>query len=126
MAMLRELATAAGSRGMCGGQALDIDATGAVSPLHVEELERLHALKTGALLRASVRLGAIAAGVDAGTRERLDRFADALGLAFQVRDDLLDVEGDSATPGKTAGKDAEQDKRSEEHTYELKSLRRNA
>src|SRR3546814_6204342 len=64
-AMLRELAAAAGSHGMCGGQALDIDATGSVSPLGVEELERLHALKTGALLRASVRLGAIAAGVDA-------------------------------------------------------------
>src|SRR3546814_14349388 len=73
MAMLRELATAAGSRGMCGGQALDIDATGAVSPLHVEELERLHALKNGALLRASVRMGAIAAGVDADTPESLDR-----------------------------------------------------
>ena len=57
-----------------------------------------------------MRLGAIAAGVDAATRERLDRFADALGLAFQIRDDLLDVEGDSATLGKTPGKDAEQDK----------------
>ncbi|MDN5782838.1 MAG: polyprenyl synthetase family protein, partial [Luteimonas sp.] len=74
------------------------------------ELEHLHALKTGALLRASVRLGAIVAGVDVDTRERLDHFADALGLAFQVRDDLLDVEGDSATLGKTPGKDAEQDK----------------
>jgi len=108
--MLRELAIAAGARGMCGGQALDIDATGTARPLRIDELERLHALKTGALLRASVRLGAIAAGVDAATRERLDRYADALGLAFQVRDDLLDVEGDSATLGKTAGKDAAQDK----------------
>src|SRR5690606_23711713 len=78
--------------------------------LRVDELERLHALKTGALLRASVRLGAIAAGVDVAARASLDRFADALGLAFQVRDDLLDVEGDSATLGKTAGKDAAQDK----------------
>jgi farnesyl diphosphate synthase len=110
IAMLGELAFAAGSRGMCGGQALDIDATGAARRLHVGELERLHALKTGALLRASVRLGAIAAGVDAADRASLDRFADALGLAFQVRDDLLDVEGDSATLGKTAGKDAAQDK----------------
>ncbi|MGN7725770.1 farnesyl diphosphate synthase [Luteimonas sp. 22616] len=110
IAMLQELALAAGSRGMCGGQALDIDATGAAQRLHVDELERLHALKTGALLRASVRLGAIAADIDAAARTSLDRFADALGLAFQVRDDLLDVEGDSATLGKTAGKDAAQDK----------------
>jgi len=110
IAMLQELALATGSRGMCGGQALDIDATGAAQRLRVDELERLHALKTGALLRASVRLGAIAAGVDAAARASLDRFADALGLAFQVRDDLLDVEGDSATLGKTAGKDAAQDK----------------
>lgn len=110
IAMLQELALAAGSRGMCGGQALDIDATGAAQHLRVDELECLHALKTGALLRASVRLGAIAASVDAAARASLDRFADALGLAFQVRDDLLDVEGDSATLGKTAGKDAAQDK----------------
>jgi len=108
--MLRELAVAAGARGMCGGQALDIDATGGARVLRIDELEHLHALKTGALLRASVRLGAIAAGVDADTRAQLDRYADALGLAFQVRDDLLDVEGDSATLGKTAGKDAAQDK----------------
>ena len=112
VAMLRELATASGSRGMCGGQALDIDATGASASamLDIAALERLHALKTGALLRASVRLGAIAAGADSVAREQLDRYADALGLAFQIRDDLLDVEGDSATLGKTAGKDAEQDK----------------
>ncbi len=108
VAMLAELATAAGARGMCGGQALDIDATG--REIAVGELLRLHALKTGALLRAAVRLGAIAAAVDDATRVRLDRFADALGLAFQVRDDLLDVEGDSATLGKTAGKDIAQDK----------------
>ena len=108
--MLRELALAAGSRGMCGGQALDIEATGAAERFGVDELEDLHALKTGALLRASVRLGAIAAGVDASARAALDRYADALGLAFQVRDDLLDVEGDSATLGKTAGKYAAQDK----------------
>jgi len=103
VAMLAELAHAAGVHGMCGGQALDMDATG--HSIDADTLLRLHALKTGALLRAAVRLGAIAAGVDAATRAQLDAYADALGLAFQVRDDLLDVEGDSATLGKTAGKD---------------------
>ncbi|KGQ20703.1 Geranylgeranyl pyrophosphate synthase [Lysobacter dokdonensis DS-58] len=107
--MLAELARASGVVGMCGGQALDIDATGGAA-ITVAELERLHAMKTGALLRASVRMGAIAAGADADTRAHLDTFADALGLAFQVRDDLLDVEGDSASLGKTAGKDAAQQK----------------
>lgn len=108
--MLRELAAAAGAQGMCGGQALDLAAAGVDDAITPAALEHLHALKTGALLRASVRLGAMAAGVDAATRSRLDAFADALGLAFQIRDDLLDVEGDSATLGKTAGKDAAQDK----------------
>ena len=108
VAMLRELSVAAGARGMCGGQALDIDATG--NAIDADELQRLHALKTGALLRASVRLGSIAAAVDAATMQRLDIFADALGLAFQIRDDLLDVESDSATLGKTAGKDIAQAK----------------
>jgi farnesyl diphosphate synthase len=108
VAMLRELASAAGARGMCGGQALDIDATG--RRIAIGELQRLHALKTGALLRAAVRLGALAAAVDADTCGRLDRFADALGLGFQIRDDLLDIEGDSATLGKTAGKDIARDK----------------
>ncbi len=106
--MLGELARAAGVHGMCGGQALDIDATG--RRIAAGALERLHALKTGALLRAAVRLGAIAAGADAPARARLDDFAEALGLAFQVRDDLLDVEGDSAVLGKTAGKDQASDK----------------
>jgi farnesyl diphosphate synthase len=106
--MLRELAAAAGVHGMCGGQALDLDATG--RDIDAGALQRLHALKTGVLLRASVRLGAIAAGADAAARATLDRYADALGLAFQVRDDLLDIEGDSATLGKTAGKDQAQAK----------------
>ena len=108
VALLRELAQAAGASGMCGGQALDIDATGRRIDIH--QLERLHAMKTGALLRASVRMGAIAAGADESQRLTLDRYADALGLAFQIRDDLLDIEGDSATLGKTAGKDVAQDK----------------
>src|SRR5690606_25689827 len=93
---------------LCGGQAFDLAATGTAIP--GESLERLHALKTGALLRAAVRLGAIAAGGDTQARQGLDTFAQALGLAFQIRDDLLDIEGDSATLGKTAGKDVAQDK----------------
>ena len=109
VAALRELAVAAGVRGMCGGQALDLDATGQALP-DVDALQRLHALKTGALLRASVRMGARFAGVDADVANRLDNFADALGLAFQIRDDLLDIESDSATLGKTAGKDQAQAK----------------
>ncbi|MEO7258235.1 MAG: farnesyl diphosphate synthase [Luteimonas sp.] len=110
VAMLHELSVAAGARGMCGGQALDIDATGDAATISVTALQRLHALKTGVLLRASVRLGAIAAGVDREARVGLDTFADALGLAFQIRDDLLDVEADDVALGKTAGKDVEQGK----------------
>jgi len=109
VAMLAELAGASGMRGMCGGQALDIDATGGAM-LQLDALQRLHAMKTGALIRSAVRMGAMAAHADLETRQRLDVFADALGLAFQVRDDLLDVEGDSASLGKTAGKDAAQGK----------------
>jgi len=110
LALLKTLADAAGAAGMCGGQALDLAATGRSADVDVDALQRLHALKTGALLRAAVRMGAIAAGVDPDTRERLDVFADALGLAFQIQDDLLDIEGDSATLGKTAGKDLAQAK----------------
>jgi len=105
---VRELAAASGAAGMCGGQALDIDATGKAQPL--PQLERMHALKTGALIRAAVRMGALAGGADAATLARLDGFAAALGLAFQVRDDLLDVEASSEQLGKTAGKDAVQAK----------------
>ena len=115
IAMVAELARASGGAGMCGGQALDIDATGTAAPdltqdARLAALERMHALKTGALLRAAVRLGALAAGADSKTRSQLDRYADALGLAFQIRDDLLDVEADTSALGKTAGKDAAQHK----------------
>jgi farnesyl diphosphate synthase len=108
--LLRTLAVASGAAGMCGGQALDLDATGNGRTISVAGLERLHSLKTGALIRAAVRMGALCGGASADELERLDRYADALGLAFQVRDDLLDIEGDSATLGKTAGKDVAQDK----------------
>jgi farnesyl diphosphate synthase len=108
VAMLAELAQASGISGMCGGQALDLDATG--KKISLAELQRLHAMKTGALLRCAVRLGALSANADTATQHALDRYADALGLAFQIKDDLLDIESDSATLGKTAGKDLLQDK----------------
>jgi geranylgeranyl pyrophosphate synthase len=109
IAMLRTLGTACGAEGMAGGQAFDLSAVG--KKLSLDELERMHAYKTGALIRASVRLGALAAGcTDNALLERLDRYGHAVGLAFQVRDDILDVEGESAVIGKTAGKDAAADK----------------
>ena len=108
IAWIGALADATGAAGMCGGQALDMAATG--GSLALEELQRLHALKTGALIRCAVRCGALAGDPDAATIARLDAYADALGIAFQVRDDILDVEGDSAQLGKTAGKDAAQAK----------------
>jgi len=104
----RVLGRACGAEGMAGGQALDLAAVGRT--LSLAELEHMHACKTGALIRASVRLGALSAGANATTLDILDRYADALGLAFQVRDDILDVEGDAAVIGKTAGKDAAADK----------------
>ncbi|WAC63387.1 polyprenyl synthetase family protein [Pseudoxanthomonas sp. SL93] len=105
---LATLAQASGAGGMCGGQALDIDATGTQQTL--EQLQRMHALKTGALIRAAVRMGALAGNADAAALARLDTFATALGLAFQVRDDILDIEGSSEQLGKTAGKDVAQAK----------------
>jgi farnesyl diphosphate synthase len=108
IALVGELALASGIQGMCAGQALDMEATGRA--LRLTELESLHSLKTGALIRAAVRMGAIAAGAPEQSRAGLDRYASALGLAFQIRDDVLDVEGDAAQLGKTAGKDAAQGK----------------
>ncbi|WP_132000099.1 (2E,6E)-farnesyl diphosphate synthase [Dokdonella fugitiva] len=104
LAMLRTLAGACGSHGMAGGQAFDLAAVGHV--LDASELERMHVHKTGALIRASVRLGALAAGVrDADTLDALETYGHSIGLAFQIRDDLLDIEADTAQLGKTAGKD---------------------
>lgn len=109
IAMLRTLGAACGAEGMAGGQAFDLSAVGI--KLSLDELERMHAYKTGALIRASVRLGALAAGCrDDALLQRLDRYGHAVGLAFQVRDDILDIEGESAVIGKTAGKDAAADK----------------
>jgi farnesyl diphosphate synthase len=109
LAMVRLLAQASGSAGMCGGQAIDLDSVGI--SLTLEQLERMHQLKTGALLRASVVLGALA-GKDLSEEElnALNSYARAIGLAFQVVDDVLDATADSATLGKTAGKDAADNK----------------
>ncbi|KRE98595.1 geranyl transferase [Frateuria sp. Soil773] len=106
--MLRVLGRACGAEGMAGGQALDLAAVG--RRLGLAELEHMHACKTGALIRTAVRLGALASGADDAALDALDRYAYAVGLAFQVRDDILDVEGESAVIGKTAGKDAAADK----------------
>jgi farnesyl diphosphate synthase len=107
-ALMRELAHAIGTDGMCGGQAIDLDSTG--QSLSLAELETMHRKKTGALLLASVRMGAIAAGADAATLAALDGYGRAIGLAFQIVDDILDVEGSSEVLGKTAGKDAQRNK----------------
>jgi farnesyl diphosphate synthase len=107
-ALCRLLARAAGHEGMAGGQAIDLASVGYA--LGEDELRQMHRLKTGALLRCSVMLGAACAEPTDVARQALARYGDAIGLAFQVVDDILDVTADSATLGKTAGKDAAQDK----------------
>jgi farnesyl diphosphate synthase len=106
--MLALLAQSAGSRGMAGGQAIDLAAVG--KALTVEELEFMHIHKTGALIRAAVLLGAQVGGADDRALFQLSHFAGRVGLLFQVVDDILDAEASTATLGKTAGKDAAQNK----------------
>lgn len=104
LSMVRELAIASGVAGMCGGQALDLEAEG--KQVSLEQLEQIHRHKTGALIRAAVRLGALSAGAAGKTAlPLLDRYAECIGLAFQVQDDILDVIGDTATLGKRQGAD---------------------
>jgi farnesyl diphosphate synthase len=106
--MVKTLALAAGSRGMAGGQQIDLEATG--KTLDLPELEFMHIRKTGALIRAAVLLG-VACGSDAEPqKQKLDKYAKAIGLAFQVVDDVLDYDASTATLGKTAGKDSKQGK----------------
>ena len=104
LAMVEQLALAAGSRGMVGGQAIDLAAVG--GQLSIAELEDMHIHKTGALIRASVLLGAMASpALTAEKLEALDHYAKCIGLAFQVVDDILDVEGSTEVLGKTARAD---------------------
>ncbi len=102
--LVQSLAVAAGARGMVGGQALDIAAESAEAPLTLDEITRLQAGKTGALICWSAEAGARLAGADPAP---MRAYASALGLAFQIADDVLDVEGDAATTGKRVGKDAD-------------------
>jgi farnesyl diphosphate synthase len=106
--LCRLLARAAGYEGMAGGQAIDLASVGL--PLTEDELRAMHRMKTGALLQGSVMMGAECGAISADARAALRRYGAATGLAFQVVDDILDVTADSATLGKTAGKDAAADK----------------
>ncbi len=107
--MLQILAGAAGAAGMVGGQAIDLSATG--QQIDQQHLEQMHRHKTGALIRASVLLGALASGnADQQSMAQLSDYADAIGLAYQVQDDILDIVSDSQTLGKTQGSDQQQDK----------------
>lgn len=108
IAMVKVLAAAAGPRGMVGGQFIDIQATD--SDMTLAQLQAMHCLKTGALIRASLALGGIAAGASERQLAALDAYGVPIGLAFQVVDDILDVEGDTQTLGKTQGKDMEANK----------------
>ena len=102
--LIQLFAVACGSRGMAGGQAIDLDAVG--KQLSLPELEHMHILKTGALIRASVLMGAhCGRALSPGELDKLDRYGKCIGLAFQVVDDILDEEGDADTLGKTVGKD---------------------
>jgi geranylgeranyl pyrophosphate synthase len=108
LALISALAAASGPRGMVGGQAIDLGAV--QQQIGLDQLEAMHRLKTGALIRAAVRLGAIAAGASAPQLDAIDRYAAAIGLAFQVQDDILDITADTTTLGKQQGADLARDK----------------
>ncbi|MFL6605930.1 MAG: (2E,6E)-farnesyl diphosphate synthase [Steroidobacteraceae bacterium] len=125
LAMIRTLALAAGTAGMAGGQAVDLAAVG--QTLSVDAVENMHRRKTGALIKGSVLLGAIGAGIDSGPDfQALELFGDEIGLAFQIQDDILDVEGDPAVLGKTTGADAALSKPTYPSTVGLPAARNRA
>jgi farnesyl diphosphate synthase len=107
--IINTLAVSSGSRGMAGGQAIDLESVG--KELNVAQLENMHIHKTGALIRASVRMGALSKpGIDKAMLDKLDHYAKCIGLAFQIQDDILDVEADTETLGKTQGSDMARNK----------------
>ncbi len=106
--VIATLAGASGSHGMAGGQVMDLTATG--NGLTLAELENLHIHKTGALIRSSVLMGAMAASAETQQLQQLDHYGKCIGLAFQIVDDILDITGDTESLGKTGGKDAAQQK----------------
>ncbi|HSJ95996.1 MAG TPA: farnesyl diphosphate synthase, partial [Myxococcota bacterium] len=127
LAVIELMAEAAGAGGMVGGQALDLQAAAAgAAPLDAAGLGQMHAKKTGALLRASAAAGALMAGADAALLSAIDTYGWQIGLAFQIVDDILDVEGVSAVLGKTAGKDAAAGKPTYPALYGLDESRRQA
>ena len=120
---IRIVADAAGPCGMVGGQAIDLEAAGSARTFDAEGLRAMHARKTGALIRAAGLAGATMAGADGPQADAIGRYGSELGLAFQIVDDILDIEGASADLGKTAGKDAAADKPTYPALYGLDASR---
>lgn len=125
LSMLRLLANAAGTAGMAGGQAIDLESVG--HELSANAVENMHARKTGALIQGSVLIGAAGAGLAPGPQlEALRRYGADIGLAFQIQDDILDVEGDAGVLGKTTGADAARSKPTYPSTAGLEAARHRA
>jgi geranylgeranyl diphosphate synthase type II len=120
---LQTIAAAAGASGMVGGQAIDLLAVGSASTFTRESLRDMHARKTGALIRAAAVAGAVMAGASDKVIDAVAAYGDQLGIAFQIVDDILDVEGDASKLGKTAGKDAKAGKPTYPSVYGLDTSR---
>jgi geranylgeranyl pyrophosphate synthase len=121
---IQTIAVAAGACGMVGGQAIDVLAVGSVETFDAQSLQDMHARKTGALIRASAVAGAIMGGGSDDCIAAVEEYGRQLGLAFQIVDDILDVEGDARDLGKTAGKDARAGKPTYPSVYGLDASRR--